>query len=144
MPESKRCRHGYDPTKWLPCPTCKPEETAVLRGAPSTPEQHAVVAVKSAAMRNGIGEVMRNPRTLKLEGETLAGCQIGKTAHNSGSNTRFHAVMACGHEEIVVGTTVKFAHKKGQVLRCKACAKQYNLDQRIAKKAARKRAAGRP
>lgn len=134
------CQHGWRKASgsWLPCPACKTEETAALQGAPVTPEQHAAVAAKGAAMRNGALELdVRNPRTLALEGKTLAGCKVGKMAANATSNTRFHVEAACGHRAIIAGTDLKQAEKAGRVVKCPPCTRADGKAKRAQKREAR-------
>jgi len=89
---------------------------------PTTPEAKAAVARKSATMK---GMQLRsgadNKRTLKLEGETLAGCKVLRRAANATHATRFLSTMACGHDEIIDGTELKQAEKLGKTLVCSGC-----------------------
>lgn len=112
------CRHGFRSDFWLPCPTCRPEEAALIQGNSATAEQTAVQATnrKKSAM---IG--VPQPRLLELDGKTLAGCKVGHEAANATALTRYHVTFSCGHPGIANGTDLKSADKAGKVLRCKPC-----------------------
>lgn len=131
-----RCRHSYH-REFCPCPFgCHAAEIAALRGVPTTPEEVAHVVVVSEAMRGQTlqtGE--KNQRRLKIEGKTLAGCKVGVMAADGTHNTRFHTEMSCGHMAIMAGTNLKYAHKKGQTLRCKPCQLAFLRTQRAARAA---------
>lgn len=137
----ERCLHGHD-RDWLPCSFCHPAETAILLGAPTTPEQHAAIAVKGAAMRSSnnfqVGD--KHPRALKLEGKELAGCKVMHKAADATHTTRFHAVMACGHTAIIEGTILNTAERDGKKLSCKQCQLILSRDQRAKKSKMRKAA----
>ena len=118
------CRHQFRiEGGWLPCPYCKPDEAAALRGAPTTAEDRRIIVIKSAAMRNQEFEHIAKKRMLQLVGQTLAGCVALRVAADSTANTRFLWRMSCGHEEVRDGTEIKTFDKNGATATCKACAK---------------------
>lgn len=130
----KRCAHGNDPN-WIPCRWHHPEQFAAFSGKPVTAEDRDQVAKAGAAMRgNTLQATKVNPRTLKLTGQKLAGCDVGAEAANATQSTRFHVVMFCGHAGILSGTDLKQAEKAGKKLRCRSCARAFRAEEKKSKK----------
>lgn len=67
--------------------------------------------------------VLRPSRTLDLAGKTLAGCAVDRMAANATKQSRFHALMACGHSAIVDGSALMSAQKEGRIMKCVGCVK---------------------
>jgi hypothetical protein len=130
------CRHQFRIGGFLPCPYCKPEDTAVLEGEGSTPVEVAEVANRRKPSAN-LG-IQRPLRTLDLSGKTLAGCAIGRRAADATRGSRFHAIMSCGHAQIVDGSIIAVADRAGKTLKCSACIKADQRGLRAARAAAKK------
>ena len=115
------CRHQFRIGGFLPCPFCKPAEAAVIEGEGATPVEVAEVAMRRKASAN-LG-VQRPRRTLELTGKTLAGCAVDRRAADATRVSRFHAIMSCGHPQIVDGSVLTAAERAGKILKCTACTK---------------------
>ncbi len=100
-----------------------------MQGEGATPVEVAKVAMRRRASAN-LG-IQRPRHTLDLAGKTIAGCAVGREAAKATNTTRFHAVMACGHPQIVEGSTLMAAERAGKIVKCSACAK---LDYRALRK----------
>jgi hypothetical protein len=83
--------------------------------------------------------VSRPSRSLDLAGKTLAGCVVDRMAANSTKQSRFHALMSCGHSQIVDGSELTAADRAKRTLKCSACIK---ADYRAMRKAAAGKGSG--
>ena len=115
------CRHRFVIRGFFTCPFCKPTETT----EPEPAMVPAAAPTEDAPRRRaGLSNNVHRPsRTLDLAGKTLAGCVVDRKAADATRQSRFHALMACGHPLILDGSALMAAHKAGRVLKCVACTK---------------------
>lgn len=64
---------------------------------------------------------LAHPFFVEMAGKTLAGAKVLRRAENLAGNARWLSLLACGHESIEYGITLRDFEKRGLVRRCVEC-----------------------